>query len=360
MIDWFDQEELSISSVIVVGAGAIGNEVIKNLCLLGLGNIHVIDFDKIEIHNLTRSVLFNENHIGRYKAEVAAEIGRQLSPETKITYSIEDFWNSLSIKRISDSNAVFCCVDNFEARLKLNKLCLIAQTDFYNAGIDSRFVCVEKYPFDGEFGCACYECNLPSSVYTKIGERYSCGWLKKKASKEEKIPTTIITASIAGGGVSSLFLQRQHSDSILGAVRCFTDTITLRSTITQLDRQEDCITCSSIYCDRQYLKVKRTFSNDLFGDLEIPEDIEVFFSDLLILDIECKQCGKKQEINDRAENYDDSLVYCSNCRIKSNEINFCESMSIKALSKRFSNIRLPVKYLFFNKNQQLFILELED
>ncbi|MCB0410622.1 MAG: ThiF family adenylyltransferase [Flavobacteriales bacterium] len=245
LIDWFDQESLKKSFVIVVGAGAIGNEVIKNLCLLGIGKIHIVDFDKIELHNLTRNVLFNEKHIGKYKAEIAAKTCKLLSPNTKVTYSTNDFWNSLSISRIAESNGVFCCVDNFEARIKLNQLCLIAQVDFYNTGIDSRFVSIEKYPFRMEPNCACYECNLPTSVYTRINERYSCGWLKKRAYEESKIPTTIITSSLAGGGICSLFLQQNHTDSISGSVKCLTDSIKLNTTVTQLLKNNACITCSN-------------------------------------------------------------------------------------------------------------------
>ena len=58
LIAWWDQEKLARSRFLVVGAGALGNEVLKNLALLGVGYIHVVDFDRIEESNLTRSVLF--------------------------------------------------------------------------------------------------------------------------------------------------------------------------------------------------------------------------------------------------------------------------------------------------------------
>ena len=65
LIDWFDQERLKAATVVVVGAGAIGNEVLKNLALLGVGKLNIFDFDKIEEHNLTRSILFSVSDIGR-------------------------------------------------------------------------------------------------------------------------------------------------------------------------------------------------------------------------------------------------------------------------------------------------------
>ena len=64
MIGWFDQDRLAATRVLVVGAGAIGNEVCKGLALLGTGRIEVWDRDRVESHNLTRSVLFRDDDLG--------------------------------------------------------------------------------------------------------------------------------------------------------------------------------------------------------------------------------------------------------------------------------------------------------
>jgi molybdopterin/thiamine biosynthesis adenylyltransferase len=81
LIDWFSQADVKNARVCVVGAGAVGNEVLKCLALLGAGTIDVYDFDRIEVHNLTRSVLFRETDIGRNKAECAAARVRELEAE---------------------------------------------------------------------------------------------------------------------------------------------------------------------------------------------------------------------------------------------------------------------------------------
>src|SRR5688500_13779388 len=87
LIDWFDQEAVRRERLIVVGAGAVGNEVIKNLTLLGVGEILVFDRDSIEVHNLTRSVLFRESDIGRPKAQCAAVRARELDSSVRVTPS---------------------------------------------------------------------------------------------------------------------------------------------------------------------------------------------------------------------------------------------------------------------------------
>ena len=74
LIPWWNQERLKNATIMVVGAGAIGNELIKNLTLLGIGRILIYDMDAIESTNLTRSVLYRAKDIERYKAEVAAEL----------------------------------------------------------------------------------------------------------------------------------------------------------------------------------------------------------------------------------------------------------------------------------------------
>jgi ThiF family/Inner membrane component of T3SS, cytoplasmic domain len=80
-IEWWDQARLARARVLVVGAGALGNEVIKNLALLGVGHLAVTDMDRVELSNLSRSVLFRASDEGRPKAECAARAARGIFPD---------------------------------------------------------------------------------------------------------------------------------------------------------------------------------------------------------------------------------------------------------------------------------------
>ena len=110
----------------------------------------------------------------------------------------------------------------------------LAGVDWINAAIDSRYVTVESFPFgsrpvQGSAGgradpaiVACYECGLPASVYRKIAERYSCGGLQRAAAAQRIMPTTAITASIAGAQAVNLALRLprliHEQNGVLGRV----------------------------------------------------------------------------------------------------------------------------------------------
>ena len=79
LIDGWNADAIRNATVLVIGAGAIGNETIKNLALLGFGNTIICDLDTIETSNLTRTALFTEHDIGKKKAPLAADRMREMN-----------------------------------------------------------------------------------------------------------------------------------------------------------------------------------------------------------------------------------------------------------------------------------------
>ena len=107
----------------VVGAGALGNEVIKNLALMGIGNLFIVDFDKIEAANLSRSILFREGDNNRSKAEIAAARAKSINPDVHVQYMNGDVTSQLGLGIIRRMDVVIGCLDNREARLAVNRFC---------------------------------------------------------------------------------------------------------------------------------------------------------------------------------------------------------------------------------------------
>ncbi|MBR4699238.1 MAG: ThiF family adenylyltransferase, partial [Prevotella sp.] len=99
LLSWFKKEKVRDARVLVAGAGALGNEVVKNLALFGVGHIYVVDFDQIEITNLTRSVLFREedavNHA--YKAEIVAKRAMEINPQIKVTPIVGNLFSEVGL-----------------------------------------------------------------------------------------------------------------------------------------------------------------------------------------------------------------------------------------------------------------------
>ena len=73
-----------IRKALIVGCGALGNEVIKNLALMGVADFCIVDFDEVEKSNLTRSILFTPDDIGRPKVEVARQAILRINPDAHV------------------------------------------------------------------------------------------------------------------------------------------------------------------------------------------------------------------------------------------------------------------------------------
>lgn len=112
--------ELESSHVLVIGAGGLGCEILKDLALSGVKKISVIDMDTIELTNLNRQFLFREENVGKSKAIVASDVvvqrmqnGIEITPYfAKIQDFDDDFYSQFSI--------VVCGLDSIEARRWIN------------------------------------------------------------------------------------------------------------------------------------------------------------------------------------------------------------------------------------------------
>lgn len=123
------------AKLLIVGAGGIGCELLKNLVLTGFENIEVVDLDTIDVSNLNRQFLFRRAHVDRPKAEVAAEAVKQFRPDAKIVAhhgNVKD--SQYGLEFVSQFDVVVNALDNLEARRHVNRLCLAAEKPLLEAG----------------------------------------------------------------------------------------------------------------------------------------------------------------------------------------------------------------------------------
>jgi molybdopterin/thiamine biosynthesis adenylyltransferase len=123
LIEGWSQEVLENGCILIIGVGALGCEIAKDFALMGIGKLILVDLDTIETSNLSRQMLFKPGDEGRPKAEVAAERVKEMNPYLKVDYYFEKL-QKLSMSVYEESDVVIAALDNFNARLDLNKICL--------------------------------------------------------------------------------------------------------------------------------------------------------------------------------------------------------------------------------------------
>lgn len=196
LLSWFKQDKVRNAKVLVVGAGALGNEVIKNLTLFGVGTIFVCDFDRIELSNLTRSVLFREKdaYEHSYKAEVAAKRAMEVNPQIKVIPIVGNLFSEVGLGIYKDVDVVIGCLDSRIARYLLNRLCMRVGKTWIDGSIENMTGVVKVY----SPGINCYECNLSREEFNNIMLRTGCADVVRAQTSAGRVATTPISASIVG------------------------------------------------------------------------------------------------------------------------------------------------------------------
>ncbi|MBM3125482.1 MAG: GntR family transcriptional regulator [Chloroflexi bacterium] len=295
-ISWWDREKVQNAKVMVVGAGALGNEVIKNLVLMGVGHIFIVDFDKIEMANLSRSVLFRESDNNRSKAEIAAARAKAVNPQVKVQYLNGDITTKLGLGVFRRMDVIIGCLDNREARLAVNRFCYWVNRPWVDGAIQELLGLVRVFvPGQG----ACYECTLTEQALRDLSLRYSCPLLARQNILLGKVPTTPTIASIIGAMQSQEALKLINGMPVQpGKVTHFNGMTNDMHTTAYPPREE----CESHWTYGEITelpaRVERATLDDLLriacADLGLNAVIEL--DQELVTKLECPNCHTSEEV----------------------------------------------------------------
>jgi len=158
-IGYQGQLKLKQASVCVVGVGGLGNPIVTRLAAMGVGKIRIVDRDVIELSNLHRQTMFNEDDIGQVKVETAAKKLRKLNQDIvieELPVSINDY---TALDVVDGCDVVIDALDSVNARYSLNKACIEKKIPFVTGaavGVTGQSFTI--LPNE----TACYHCLFPA------------------------------------------------------------------------------------------------------------------------------------------------------------------------------------------------------
>ena len=326
--------------ILIFGCGAAANEIIKDLVLMGFRFFTVVDFDRVEDSNLSKSVLFGREDIGRFKAEVVAEKAAlmALAENAVIRYIVGNLITDVGKGVFLEHDFVICCVDTKDARVYINDMCVLTRTPFMEVGFrgynsEVSFFAPEG-PMQQQDGTLIDSLPTSDGLFPKMlgtfpvclreemgtgtfdGARNSCSGFKVHDKDLAKIPTIQSGAAFVGAILAQeLVKYLDGKDTLRGKMLLF-HGLTLETMLIGYTRRPDCtihdeeynVVTVPVSREATIGEVLQTVEAELGGHaiLSLPDDF--------ILSATCHCCGKRMQINARAREVWDEQRWCIHCR----------------------------------------------
>lgn len=327
--------------ILVVGAGAGGNEVLKNLLLMGFGNITIIDFDHVEDSNLSRTTLFRKEDIGKSKAIVAAERLSEMalheSPNIRGIHG--NLMTEVGKHIFWEHDIVICCVDTQKARAYINDWCVRSNTPFFEMGFTGFDVNISFFAPEGEIiqtdGTRIE--SLPSNdglfptlkgkfpvcLREAIGigdfeeKRNSCSGYKIKDVNLAKIPTIQVSAAMAGVLVATELIKYLDGKETIRSKMLMFYGRRYMMDILNFNRNPKCQIHEETIGEITTIEVNtdttlKDFINKIASHYNA--DILLYLPEPYIVSAKCHICGKELTYNKRHSQFWDDERWCEECR----------------------------------------------
>jgi len=264
------QEKLKEASVLVIGAGGLGCPALIYLATSGIGKIGIVDYDKVNVSNLHRQVLYTFDDLEKKKAEVAAEKIKKINPFIQVKtypYKVEKH----NIKELlSQYQVILDCPDNYETRYIVERAAMeLNKTVIYGS----------VFRFEGQIatfksGTACYYCAFPGDVEGQNQDIDS--------DKGIFAPiTAIIGVMQAAEAIKEILNINKRSQNTLWTINLLDNKVREY----QIEKNTDCLVCGkegkkaakikvsvivTAYNEEKYLdRCLKTIVNQTLEDIEI-------------------------------------------------------------------------------------------
>lgn len=297
LISWWDQEKIANCRLLVIGAGALGNEILKNAALLGFTQVVVVDMDRIEESNLSRAVLYRSDDVGKFKADAAAEAYRTLAPGSTLRPVVANVIHGCGLGLFEWCDVIVAGLDNREARLWINRSAWKMNRPWIDGAIEGINGVVRVFLPGSP---PCYECTLGEVDWMLLQKRMSCNLLVLEPTVEGKVPTTPTISSIIAGVQVQEAVKLIHKLPTLAGKGYVFEGMNHSSYVTEYTENVDCM---SHYTLRQIVHL-REGSGDLTlaqlleraqSELRSP-NVVIEFSRDVVQKFVCPACNREEEL----------------------------------------------------------------
>ena len=282
--DW-DQQPLKQATVIVVGMGALGNEVARLLAMAGVGELILCDPDHISTSNLSRTILFRHSDVGKLKVETAAQSLQALVPGIRIQARSVPLVNGIGLGELRDASLILSCLDSRAARLQLVGRCQLVGAVYIDGG---------THPWGGEVrpylnpDGPCYGCSLRQEDRAISDTPWSC---------MDTIPQSPVGSAIPSSALVGTWMGTIALRYLMGLV-CPPESMVIdipRCITTQLKQVRD-MDCP-LHCPLEGITPIDVSTQDSLERLKavLPDMSVPLAWEPIQVSIDCPSCGHQEE-----------------------------------------------------------------
>jgi len=310
-------EQIKYKSLLIIGAGAGGNEILKNLALMGFGYVTIVDDDLIEDSNLSRTTLFSPKDIGKSKAEVAAESLNQISlHESPSIQGIHGKIQDVGKKIFMDHDIVVSCVDTMNARAYINDWCVRLGKPLFEMGFEEFVIQISFFPNE-HVSDPCMRGLIGTGDFS--GKRQSCSNLKVEDNDLEHIPTIQVAAAFAGVFVATEIILYLKGESRLKNKMLQYSAAYHRIMLLDVPKNKNCHLHEEVQYKKHFSRLTPEHTvKELLMELasEYNHDYFIKWNDEFIFSMDCEECRREIPIRKfKSMVYDDER-WCETCRDK--------------------------------------------